>query len=327
MPSGAERWLVTGGAGFLGAALVRSLLADGVRVRVLDDGSRGHARRLAELGDDVERLAGDVRDPASVARAMDGVDVLCHLAAINGTRHFYERPYDVLDVGVRGTLTALDAAAAAGVRDVLFMSSSEVYQVPPVVPTPEDVPATIPDVRNPRYSYAGSKLIGEQATLHHPGAFARRLIVRPHNVYGPDMGEQHVIPAFILRTLELLGDDQDPLPFPIQGTGEETRAFVYVEDFIDGLACMLDKGEHLGIYNIGTMEETSIADLALAVGRRFDRTLSIVPSEAPEGECSRRCPDIAKLRALGYSPRHTLDEGLELTARWYEHQQRQTSLP
>ena len=147
------------------------MLERGATVRVLDNGSRGHARRLA-ANDRLERLEGDVRDPAVVTRAMNGVATLCHLAAINGTRHFYERPYEVLDVGVRGTLCVLDAAAAAGVRDVLFMSSSEVYQTPPVVPTPEGVPATIPDVRNPRYSYAGSKLLGEQASLDIEGLCA-----------------------------------------------------------------------------------------------------------------------------------------------------------
>ena len=156
-----KHYLVTGGSGFIGAALVRRLVRDGHRVRVLDDNSRGNPRRLGDAAGAVEFVAGDIRDAAAVAKAVRGVDGVLHLAAVNGTRHFYEKPEVVLDVGVRGMLNVLDACRSEGVGDLVLASSSEAYQTPPVVPTPEDIPLVVPDVLNPRYSYGGSKLISE----------------------------------------------------------------------------------------------------------------------------------------------------------------------
>ena len=181
--------LVTGGAGFIGSALVRSLAGSGAKVRVLDDGSRGAPRRLAGLVGTVELVNGDVRDPAVVDRACEGVDAVWHLAAVNGTEFFYSKPELVLDVGVGGMRNVIAAAITRGVRDLFVASSSEVYQTPPRVPTDESVPLSIPDPLNPRYSYAGSKLISELLALNYGRAHFRRVVVfRPHNVYSPDMG-------------------------------------------------------------------------------------------------------------------------------------------
>ncbi|MEZ5890000.1 MAG: NAD-dependent epimerase/dehydratase family protein [Xanthobacteraceae bacterium] len=156
-----RRYLVTGGTGFLGSALVRRLVTDGHAVRVLDDNSRGSARRLVDIAQKIELVEGNVRDPSIVRAAADGVDTVLHLAAVNGTEFFYSKPELVLDVGVRGMLAVIDACRANGVRDLVVASSSEVYQTPPQVPTDETAPLSIPDVLNPRYSYAGSKIISE----------------------------------------------------------------------------------------------------------------------------------------------------------------------
>src|SRR5438445_2790759 len=135
-----RRFLVTGGAGFIGSALVRRLLADGHRVRVLDNGSRGSPRRLANVQADVEYLEGDVRDGEAVARACESVEVVCHLAAVNGTELFYSMPETVLDVGIRGTLNVIDAMRGRDIGELFFASSSEVYQSAAQVPTGESVP-------------------------------------------------------------------------------------------------------------------------------------------------------------------------------------------
>jgi dTDP-glucose 4,6-dehydratase/UDP-glucose 4-epimerase len=315
----AKRLLVTGGTGFLGSALVRALVKGGAFVRVLDDDSRGSSRRLEDVAADVEVIAGDVRDAAAVGRAAAGMDAVAHLAAVNGTEFFYSRPELVLDVGVRGMLNLLDACRANGIGDLVVVSSSEVYQSPPAVPTDETAPLSIPDVTNPRYSYAGSKIISELLALNWGRrGFDRVAVVRPHNVYGPDMGWEHVLPQFALRALKSIrSTPKGPVPFPIQGDGRQTRAFIHVDDFTAGLTAVLAKGRHLEVYHVGNSEEVTIADAARRVFAHFGREAKLVPSSAPSGGTSRRCPDIAKMRGLGFAPRITLNDGLPSLIDWY----------
>jgi len=110
----------------------------------------------------------------------------------------------------------------------------------------------------------------------------------------------------------------DPVRFPIQGSGEETRAFVYIDDFVDGVMVMMDRGAHLNVYHIGTEEEVSIAEAAALVGKFYGRDVEIVPGAAPKGGTARRCPDISKMASLGYAPKVALAGGLPVLARWYD---------
>lgn len=312
-----KTYLVTGGTGFIGSALVRRLVEEGHRVRVLDDNSRGAARKLDDMAPAIEMVAGDVRDPHAVKQAIRGADSVCHLAYINGTEFFYSQPERVLEVAVKGMINVLDACLEHNVRELVLASSSEVYQTPLVIPTPEDVPLSVPDPLNPRYSYGGGKIISELLLLNYGRKyFDRAIIFRPHNVYGPDMGREHVIPQFAMR-MAALAANPGVMDFPIQGTGRETRAFVYISDLIDGVMRVLDRGEHLGIYHIGTDVETTVADLAHAVAHCFGREIRVVPGELRPGGPLRRCPDITRMRALGYQPRVPLAEGLAKTVDWY----------
>lgn len=313
------RVLVTGGSGFIGAALVKRLLADGHEVRVFDDNSRGRARRLEEVVDRVDFIAGDVRDAAAVDAATRGVDAVAHLAFINGTEFFYQKPDLVLEVAVKGAMHTLDAAIRHGVPQYWLMSSSEVYQTPAQVPTDESVPFFIPDPLNPRYSYGGGKLISELLAINYGRRhFERVVIVRPHNVYGPDMGWEHVIPQFVLRAAEAVrAHPSGAVPFQIQGDGSQTRAFCYIDDFTEGCHLAFTRGEHLNIFHVGTQEEVTIRSVAEEVVRQFGREPAIASGELPEGGTPRRCPDISKARRLGYSPRVSLAAGLARTVPWY----------
>lgn len=317
--SGAKRYLVTGGTGFIGAAVVKTLLAQGHEVRVLDDNSRGAERRLGPLLSDIDMVQADVRDADAVSGAAKGVDSVVHLAFVNGTRFFYERPELVLDVGVRGMLNVLDACRAQGVTDLVVASSSEVYQSPEQVPTDETVPLVVPDVTNPRYSYGGGKLISELMTLNYGRTgFDRVAIFRPHNIYGPDMGWEHVIPEFALRAVELAEEHAEgPLPFRLQGDGQQMRAFMHIDDCAEAVGRVIAAGEHGGIYHVGNPEEWTIADVARKVVAHFGREAELVTDELPAGGTLRRCPDITKLRGLGFIPKVGLDGGLPPTADWY----------
>jgi nucleoside-diphosphate-sugar epimerase len=311
--------LVTGGSGFIGSALVKQLLKAGNQVRVFDNNFRGSHRRLADFARDVEFIQGDIRDAESIAHAADGVDEVHHLAFVNGTSYFYEVPELVLDVGVRGMINVIDACRRRNVPTLILASSSEVYQSALKVPTDESVVLTIPDPLNPRYSYAAGKLISEVMAINFGRKFFERvLIFRPHNAYGPDMGFEHVIPEFAVRLQDLAATHREgPLPFKIQGTGEETRSFCFVDDLIAGIMIMREKGEHLGIYHVGMMEEVKIADLARRMGRLAGHEVELIFGTPAAGGTHRRCPDISKLTQLGYKPRVSLDEGLKLTVEWY----------
>jgi len=321
--------LVTGGSGFIGAALVKALVRDGHSIRVLDDNSRGAMRRLEDVADDIEFIAGDIRDPAAVTRAVHGVDEVHHLAFVNGTEFFYSAPELVLDVGVKGMINVIDACRSEGVRSLILASSSEVYQTPPHIPTDESAPLVVPDPGNPRYSYGGGKIISELMAINYGRKyFDRVLIFRPHNVYGPDMGWEHVIPQFSLRLKQSAAEHlSGKIPFKLQSDGSQTRSFCHVDDLVRGVMAMRAKGEHLNIYHVGTTEEITIADLARRIAAHRGREIELVAGPAPEGATDRRCPDIAKLKKLGYSPQVPLANGLPSTVDWYwAHEQLQAKI-
>lgn len=315
----ARKVLVTGGSGFIGGSMARGLLNRGYSVRVLDDNSRGNPRRLKDIIDDIEFIAGDVRDADTVDRATRGVDIVAHIAFVNGTESFYTRSKLVLEVGVKGSINTLESAIRHGVSEYWYMSSSEVYQTPPQVPTNENAPFFIPDPLNPRYSYGGGKIAGELLTINYGrDTFDRAVIVRPHNVFGPDMGFEHVIPQFTLRAVETIeATNENPVPFPIQGDGTQTRSFVYIDDFVDGGLLAFTQGEKLGIYHVGTTDERTIGDVAHTVVRYLGREIDLQPGELPKGGTYRRCPDITKVAGLGYAPKVSFDEGIRLTVDWY----------
>ena len=282
------RYLVTGGAGFLGSALVRRLVSSGHETVVLDDFSRGKPDRLRGTG--CEIISGDIRDPEIVAHAMHGCQSVVHMAYLQGTQTFYSEPRQVLDVAVRGMLNVLSACEQTGCGEMLLISSSEAYQVASVVPTPETIPLTVPDVLNPRYSYGGGKIACEIMALAwaRTGVLDRLVIARPHNVYGPDMGREHVIPEFCIRMNAQV--DKHPegiIPFRIQGSGQETRSFCYIDDCIDQLTLLLNRGEPMNVYHVGTMDEKTIADVAHGVAACYGREVKVVPGTLPQGSPPR----------------------------------------
>ena len=314
-----KKYLVTGGSGFIGAALVKRLVREGCRVRVLDNNSRGKASRLKEVMGDIEFICGDIRDRHAVEKAARGVDSVCHLAFVNGTEFFYSKPELVLEVAVKGIMNVIDACLKHRVKELILASSSEVYQTPERIPTDESAQLVIPDALNPRYSYGAGKMISEMLALNYGRkSFERVVIFRPHNVYGPDMGSEHVLPQFVMRMKKLCAKTKGAVRFPIQGSGRETRAFIFIDDFTEGLLKVMRHGKHMNIYHIGTTEEVSVRNAAKLVGAYFQRPVRVIGGRLLAGSTLRRCPDIRKLRKLGFEPRYTLKEGLPILAAWYD---------
>jgi dTDP-glucose 4,6-dehydratase/UDP-glucose 4-epimerase len=314
-----SKLLVTGGLGFIGAALCRALHHAGHSVRVLDNGSRGAVRRFGDAAGAIEVLEGDIRDAERVSESLRGVDGVFHLAYVNGTEFFYQRPGVVLDVGVRGMLNVLDGCVRHGVRELVLLSSSEVYQSAPRIPTDESAPLVVPDPFNPRYSYGGGKIISELLSIHlHREHFERMLIVRPHNVFGADMGFEHVVPQLVMRIARRMeASGGAPTEVALRGSGQQTRAFIHIDDFTRGLMLVRDKGQHLNVYHVGSMEEVRISELALAIADELGARITLRPGPAAAGETERRCPDTAKLKKLGFADPRPVREGLRDVVRWY----------
>lgn len=316
------KYLVTGGAGFIGSALVKRLLSDGHEVMVLDNMSRGHISRLyGQTGLLINTC--DIRDGDKVSLAVQGADAIVHLAYLQGTQTFYAEPREVLDVALSGMLNLLKACEQWGVGELMLVSSSEAYQVASTVPTPEDIPLVVPDVLNPRYSYGGGKIADELLALawQRTGVLDRLQIVRPHNIIGPDMGWEHVIPEFCKRIAAL--DSSQPtgvIEFPIQGTGQETRSFCYIDDCIDQFRAIQKFGPERGaeVYHVGTEDERTISEVAHAVAQRWFRTIKVVPGTLPQGSPPRRLPDTRKVHALAQLGSTSFDEALSRTVTWYQ---------
>ncbi len=304
--------VVTGGAGFIGSELVAQLLAEGARVRVVDNLVNGSVENLREhLGPRCELIEADVRDSARLRPVLQGAAIVYHLACL-GVRHSIHSPRENHEVNAGGTLTVLLAARAQSVRRFVYVSTSEVYGTARVVPMTEGHP-TFPET-----VYGGSKLAGEA----YARAFYRTyrfptVVVRPFNTYGPrchhggDSGE--VIPRFLLWALA-------GRPLVVFGDGTQTRDFSYVQDTARGIrrAGMVDAavGETL---NLGSGRELSIAELASAVTRVVGRAETVVShEEARPGDVGRLLADASRARdLLDYEPHIDLTEGLTRLRQWY----------
>ncbi|HWY71014.1 MAG TPA: NAD-dependent epimerase/dehydratase family protein [Terriglobales bacterium] len=313
--------LVTGGTGFLGSALVKALVQEGYRVTVLDDNSRGDPKRIAGLPH-VDVVVGDVRDKLTVELLVSRSECVFHLASVNGTRLFYETPSHVLEVGLIGTMNVLSAAAKHKVAEVLFTSSSEVYGEPSLIPTPEAESAKIADVSNARFSYAGMKLAGEIAVVQFAREHGfRGLVIRPHNVYGPDMGYDHVVPDLIRKLWISSREGRSRrAELVIEGTGEETRDFCYIDDFISGMMLCWQSGRESSLFHVGTQRETSIRSLVSELSAISNIEITVIPTKRRPGSPVRRSADISALASLGYKPKISLREGLTRT--WEDYVRR-----
>lgn len=302
-----KKVLVTGGCGFIGHHLVIKLLKEGYNVTVFDNQQRGNIGLLESVKDKINYYNGDIRQLDDLVNASVGIDIIIHLAFVNGTKNFYSIPSSIIDIGIRGLMNVYDAAKINNIREIFLASSSETYQTPPVTPTPEDVPLIIPDVTNPRYSYGGTKILYELVGQHYrTDEFDRVITFRPHNVYGTNMGKDHVIPELI----EKIKKGYDTGEITLLGDGTQTRSFCHIDDFCDGILTLLDSGKHKEIYHIGNDEEVTIEQLCKKIFEQMNVNLEIKYSEAPKGETNRRIPDISKLKSLGYNPKINLTQGL-----------------
>jgi UDP-glucuronate decarboxylase len=315
------RVLVLGGAGFVGYHLAERLAGEGHALTLVDDLSRGSMDgELAALcaRPRVTFVQADLTREGALDPLPGDWDQVYMLAAIVGVRNVVGDPARVVRVNTLALLNVLAWLPGRGAA-LFFSSTSENYAggvasgtVP--VPTPEDVPLSVADITAPRFAYAASKILGEAAVLHTLRAHGIRHVVgRFHNVYGPRMGADHVIPELSLRALR--GED----PFRVYGP-EQRRAFCHVTDAVEAMVRLMSLPSiPTPVVNIGNdAEETRVEDLARLILRAAGAAPRIEPVPAPAGSVDRRCPDIGRLRALtGFVPKVGLEAGVAETFAWY----------
>ena len=304
-----KTFLVTGGTGFIGSNICKLLIKKKYRVKIFDNNLRGDLNNIKKIKKKIKFIKGDIRNSDALIRASRNTDAVIHLAYINGTKYFYTKPVLVLDVAVKGIINVIEACMKNGIKELYLASSSEVYQTPNKIPTDEHESLKIPNIFNPRYSYGGGKILTELMGIHYGKKYFKKMIIfRPHNVYGPNMGYEHVIPEFIKRFKSL-----KKKKFKIQGTGNEIRSFIYIEDFIAAFNTILNRGKHLNIYNIGTNEKIKIKDLAHKLSKIFNKKIILKKTLLTKGSTKIRVPDIRKITSLGFKPRFNLSKGLRKT--------------
>lgn len=305
--------LVTGGAGFLGSYLCEILRNLGKEVVIFDNGFRVGFSNYDPIKNRATLIKGNITNADDWKKIPADVDFVFHLGAINGTRYFYEIPDEVLRVNIQGTFNMLDWIRKTSAKSFFFASSSEVYGFPKKFPTSEMEEISIPDPKNPRFSYSSSKIVGEILSIN----FAKKYgldyrIGRFHNVYGPRMGFEHVIPEFIRRITLDEG-------FVVQGDGTESRCFCYISDAVDAILLIsdLDRASN-DIFNIGTQEETTINGLIMVLEKIVKKKITPIYKSFSNPGTRRRVPDISKLAGIGYKPKVSIEDGLTKTFHWYQ---------
>ena len=304
------KFLVTGGAGFIGSHLVEYLVRLREQVVVLDDCSTGSRANLQAVESRITFQAGDVCDPAAVAKAVAGCDYVLHQAAMTSVAQSVVEPVKAYRVNAEGTLRVLEAAKAASVKRVVLASSSSIYGDAAISPKVETM---APEPRSP---YAASKLAAEalgQAYTH--GMDLPVVALRYFNVYGPrqapDSPHAAAIPRFAAA---LLGGK---LP-EVYGDGEQTRDFTYVDDVVAAVVLAVRQGTPGAVYNIAAGQAVSIRTLLKAIAKEAGVPPKATKAPARAGDVRHSLADIGRARKdLGFEPTTALEEGLRRTVAWF----------
>lgn len=312
---------ITGGAGFIGLNLARALAAGGTQVDIIDNFARGRSDADFEA---VRAMPGvrvitlNLGSPGATDELDDDYTSIVHLAALLGVANVIRNAYNTLVVNVQLTVEALRLAARQkSLQSFVFASTSEIYAGSLLAgllsfPTPETSTLALPSLAAPRTSYMLSKLYGEAMCLQ---SGVPTVIVRPHNVYGPRMGLEHVVPELMKRMRSAAPGSAVPIYSPTH-----SRTFCYVDDAVEIILRLAASPDALGrAWNVGTESpEYTIIQVAEVVRRAVGADIELTGAEETAGSPTRRCPSMAASDALtGHRDRVSLEEGISKTLQWY----------
>ncbi|WP_020617527.1 SDR family oxidoreductase [Paenibacillus daejeonensis] len=304
--------VVTGGGGFIGSHLVRALLSQGKRVTVLDNFSTGHPGNLSEVQADCEIIEGDIRDYATVHKAVRGATAVLHQAALPSVPRSIRDPLSSNEVNITGTLHVLQASAAAGVERLVFAGSSSVYGNQPGLPRVETMRTA------PASPYALNKLAGETYARLYAELFGLETVtLRYFNVFGPRQNPDSEYAAVIPKFIRAMLSGQSP---HIHGDGRQSRDFTYIDNVIEAnllaLKAPLLRGEAA---NIGGGGSVALADIVDRINGMLGLQIEPVHGPDRQGDVKHSHADIGLAeRLLGYRPVVAFDEGLKRTLGWYQ---------
>lgn len=305
--------LVTGGAGFVGSHIAATLTARGARVRVLDDLSTGHLENLQEIGGEIDFVRGGLTDEETLRRALEGVEVVFHEAAIPSVPRSVESPRETHRACVEGTFSLLMAARAAGVRRLVYAASSSAYGDQPTLPKIETMR---PEPLSP---YAVAKLVGEYYCQVWTRAYSFETVcLRYFNIFGPrqDPGSQYS--GVISRFVDALMTNTRPV---IYGDGEQSRDFTYVANVVEANLLAAETTRGVGeVINVANGERITLNELLSTLQKITGKTDVEAEHRAPRvGDVRHSLADITGAHdLLGYEPRVGLEEGLRQTLEWWK---------
>ncbi|HET8674588.1 MAG TPA: SDR family oxidoreductase [Blastocatellia bacterium] len=305
-------YLVTGGAGFIGSHIAERLLRDGHNVRVLDNFVAGKEENLKQIGGEVDLVRGDIRDRQVLSDAMKGVYVVFHEAALGSVPRSVADPMTTHDVNITGTLNVLLAARDAGVRRVVYASSSSVYGETKELPKVEEIK---PEPLSP---YALSKLAGEHyiKIFNHVYGF-EAVSLRYFNIFGPRQDPDSQYAAVIPRFVTALQTGKQPV---IYGDGMQSRDFTYVENVVEA-NLLASEVENVagGVYNIACGGRFTLLELLGKLKQIIGSDIDPIHEPARAGDVRDSQAGIeAATEALGYSVKVDFDEGLRRTVEWFQ---------
>jgi UDP-glucose 4-epimerase len=308
------RYLVTGGAGFIGSHIVEELLKRGEKVRIIDNLSTGKIDNIKDFLSEVEFLEGDLRDINKVREAVEGVDYVLHQAAIPSVPRSIIDPISSNSANVDGTLNLLFAAKEAGVKRVVIASSSSVYGDSQILPKSEEF------TPNPISPYAVTKLVKElYARVFYQIYGLETVSLRYFNVFGPrqDPTSQYaaVIPRFITKMLK----GESPVIF---GDGEQSRDFTYVKNVVEAniLASISDKVGHGEVINIACGESITLNQLVNRINEILGTNIRPIYTEPRPGDVRHSLASINRAKELlGYTVKVSFLDGLKETINWYKN--------
>ncbi|MBS1552705.1 MAG: SDR family oxidoreductase [Bacteroidetes bacterium] len=301
------KYLVTGGAGFIGSNIVAELLKRGNEVRVLDNFSSGKRENLKEFSNDIELIEGDIRSYHIVSQAVKGVEVVLHQAALPSVPRSIKDPITSNDVNVNGTLNILDASVLNGVRRVVYASSSSVYGDNPELPKHERM------LPNPLSPYAVSKLAGEKYCSVFSQIYGLETIsLRYFNVFGPNQDPSSQYSAVIPKFIRAMLNNEQPLIF---GDGKQSRDFTYVSNVVDANILSATAECNSGIaMNCAFSGFITLNELVDKINENIGKNIKPVYEKPRAGDIKHSFADINLAKSkLNYSPRIDFENGLKLT--------------
>lgn len=296
-------WLVTGGAGFIGSHLVKELVKQGQRVTVLDNLSGGKLENLSSVQDRITFINADICDYPHVLKACNGVDYVLHHAALISVAESMEKPQETAKINVQGTVNVLEASRQCKVKRVVFASSAAVYGTRPELPYNETTPT---DCQSP---YAWSKQVGAELCQLYTKAYGLEAVaLRYFNVFGADQNPNSAYAAVIAKFMQLAVEGK---PLGIDWDGLQSRDFVNVADVVQANLLAATKGVPGEIYNVASGRTYTLLELADTIEKVSGKKLERISRPKRPGDVHESSADISKIRALGFVPSMTLEEGLK----------------